>query len=62
MKCDKCKETECKHENVKYYPCCMKVRCENCGQEWVTGVGSYEYWDSTGTYSEPQYTYTHNFG
>ena len=35
MKCKECKKSDCKHENVKYHPCCMKVRCDNCGMEWL---------------------------
>ena len=41
MKCDKCKKIDCKHVNVKYHPCCMKMRCEDCGQEWVAKYQEY---------------------
>ena len=35
MKCSKCKETECKHENIVYCESCKKAECQDCGKTWT---------------------------
>ena len=34
MKCKKCKQTECEHENLIYCKSCQHIECKDCGKTW----------------------------
>ena len=59
MKCTKCKETECKHENIVYCELCKNAECQDCGKIWVDNS-----WKTVSSdtviipHTYPYYTYT----
>lgn len=63
MKCNKCKESECKHDDLRYCSSCQKVECKKCGKAWgekeTVYLSYYQnpYWVNIPSIWEPQPQY-----